>query len=301
MNRVGVHYAYWLHDWNTDFIRALEHAKEVGFEAVDFATADLMAMPPAERARVRRKAEELDLALAFAPATGPEVDIACEDEDIRRHGIEYFKDCIRFTAEMGSDILGGIIYSSWGAKVNGVLNDKSEALKRSKDALTKILPTAEECGVYYALEIVNRFEQYLLNTTEEGIAYVDELASPRLRLLLDTFHMNIEENDIPAAIRAAGNRVAHFHVGEPNRRVPGQGGDGRMPWNGIFRALNDIGYPGIITMEPFVRMGGEVGKAISLWRDIVPNDGSTLDQDAREAIAFVKQHVALAERTALNG
>lgn len=296
MNRIGVHYAYWLHDWNTDFIKSLEKAAEVGYNAVDFATADLMAMTPEQRREVRRVAEALDISLAFAPATGPDVDIACEDEAIRRNGVEYFKRCIEFTSEMGSTILAGIIYSSWGAPVIGLLNDKSEALKRSKDALQQILPTAEDYGVYYSLEIVNRFEQYLLNTTQEGLDYLKDFDSPNLKLLLDTFHMNIEEDDIPAAIRAAGPYISHFHIGEPNRRVPGQGADGRMPWNGIFRALHDIGYQGTITMEPFVRMGGEIGKAVSLWRDLVDKDGHTLDQDARDSIAFVKKHIELAER-----
>lgn len=298
MNKVGVHYAYWNHDWKADFVQVLKKAHSLGYEAVDFDTVDLMAATPEYRKEVRHVAEELGLTLAFAPATGDDVDIACKDKAIRDYGVDYFRRCIDFTAEMGSKILCGIIYSAWGAKVTGPMNyeDKQAALERSKECVAKILPEAEKCGVYYGLEVVNRFEQYLLNTTAEGIAYVDDFKSPNLKLLLDTFHMNIEEDDIPAAIRAAGDRVIHFHVGEANRRVPGQGADGRMPWNGIFRALNDINYQGVITMEPFVRMGGEVGKAVSLWRDLVTADGSTLDQDARDSIAFVKKHIELAER-----
>lgn len=295
MNRIGIHYAYWQRDWNTDFIESVRHAASLGFEAVDFATADIMALPRPKQAELRDTAKGLGIALSFLPATGPDVDIASPDRSIRENGVEYFKRCVQFTADMGSDIFAGIIYSAWQARVEGILNDKSDALERSRESLRKILPTAEDCGVWYCLEVVNRYEQYLLNTAEEGIAYVDSLNSPRLKLLLDTFHMNIEEDDIPGAIRRVGGRLAHFHVGEPNRRLPGQGKDGRMPWKGIFTALRDVGYIGIITMEPFVRMGGQVGKAICVWRDLQEGPDEALDADARISIGFLRSQLAAAQ------
>ncbi len=78
---------------------------------------------------------------------------------------------------------------------------------------------------------MNRFEQYLINTAAEGVAYIDEVGSPNLKLLLDVFHMNIEEDDMTQAIITAGDKLGHFHIGETNRRPPGQG---RMPWKEIF-------------------------------------------------------------------
>jgi D-psicose/D-tagatose/L-ribulose 3-epimerase len=299
MNRIGIHYAYWTRDWNADFIGILRRAAALGFNAMDFATSDIMALSAPERREIRDAAKELDMVLAFAPATGPEVDIASRDLKIRKYGIDYFKRCIEFTAEMGSGILAGIIYSSWQAKVDGILNDKSDAIARSRDSLAEILPLSADCKVLYCLEVVNRFEQYLLNTTEEGISFVDSLKSPWVKLLLDTFHMNIEEDDMGEAIRAAGNRIGHFHVGECNRKVPGRGA-GRMPWPQIFGALSDIDYKGIITMEPFVKMGGEVGKAIAVWRDLVKGGDDILDADARFACNFVRRMIreAVSEKTA---
>lgn len=292
MNRIGIHYAYWQRDWNADFVACVRHVARLGFRAVDFATADIMALPRERQRELRDVARELDVALSFLPATGPETDIASADPAVRENGIEYFKRCVQFTADMGSQVFAGIIYSAWQAKVEGILNDKTDALERSRESLSKILPTAEDCGVWYCLEVVNRYEQYLLNTAEEGIAFVDSLNSPRLKLLLDTFHMNVEEDDIPGAIRQVGNRLQHFHVGEPNRRLPGQGQDGRMPWAAIFEALRDVRYEGIITMEPFVRMGGEVGKAICVWRDLKQGSDAELDADAVEAIRFIQKQLA---------
>jgi D-psicose/D-tagatose/L-ribulose 3-epimerase len=290
VNRVGIHYGYFTRNWKTDFAALVRRAAALGFDAMDFATADIMALPPGERRDLRDLAGDMNVELAFAPATGPEVDIASKDSAVRAHGVDYFRRNVEFTAEMGGRIFAGIIYSAWQAKVEGLLDDKTDALARSLDALREILPTAEECGVLYCLEVVNRFEQYLLNTAEEGVAFVDALGSPNAKLLLDTFHMNIEEDDMGKAIRLAGNRLAHFHIGECNRKVPGSG-SGRMPWVEIFDALHDVDYRGTITMEPFVRMGGEVGKAICVWRDLVDGGDERLDLDAAEACRFVRRHL----------
>jgi len=104
--------------------------------------------------------------------------------------------------------------------------------------------------------------------------------------MLDTFHMNIEEDSIGGAIRTAGPLLGHFHTGECNRRVPGKG---RTPWREIRDALHDIGYDGTVVMEPFVRMGGTVGSDIKIWRDM--SKGATeveLDRDAHDSVNFLR-------------
>ena len=105
-------------------------------------------------------------------------------------------------------------------------------------------------------------------------------------VMLDTFHMNIEEDNIAAAIRKAGDRLYHFHIGEGNRKVPGKG---MLPWNEIGQALRDINYQHAAVMEPFVMQGGTVGHDIKIWRDIIGNCSEvTLDMDAQSALHFVK-------------
>ena len=91
------------------------------------------------------------------------------------------------------------------------------------------------------MEVLNRFEGYLLNTAEEGVRYVREVNEDNVKLMLDTFHMNIEESSMTEAIRQAGPLLGHFHTGEPNRMPPGAG---RMPWFEIGLALQSIGYEG---------------------------------------------------------
>jgi D-psicose/D-tagatose/L-ribulose 3-epimerase len=136
------------------------------------------------------------------------------------------------------------------------------------------------------VEVINRFEQFLINTCAEALAYVNEVNSPACNILLDTFHMNIEEDSLGDAIRMAGKRLASLHLGEPNRKLPGMG---RQPWGEIKLALDDINYEGPLVMEPFLTQGGAIGRAVAVWRDIVPNPD--LDALAEQSAAFVKANL----------
>ena len=132
--------------------------------------------------------------------------------------------------------------------------------------------------------MLNRFENHVLNTAEEGVAFVREVGKHNVKVMLDTFHMNIEEDSFGKAIRIAGPLLGHFHTGENNRRVPGKGG---LPWHEIGTALREIGYSGAVVMEPFVKMGGQVGSDIRVWRDLSDNaDEAQMDEAARQALAF---------------
>jgi len=131
---------------------------------------------------------------------------------------------------------------------------------------------------------LNRYEGYLLNTAAEGVAFVQEVGLPNVKLLLDTFHMNIEEDSFYDAILTAGSHLGRLHTGECNRRVPGKG---RLPWWEIGNALRDISFNGDIVMDPFVREGGTIGREIKVWRDLSDNaDESVLDRDAKNALDF---------------
>ena len=104
--------------------------------------------------------------------------------------------------------------------------------------------------------------------------------------MLDTFHMNIEEDSMIDAILTAGDLLGHFHVGENNRRVPGKG---NFPWPEIGKALHRIGYDKNVVMEPFVIGGGEVGSDIKIWRDLSHGASQErLDEDARNSVAYLR-------------
>ena len=147
--------------------------------------------------------------------------------------------------------------------------------------------TADSLGIDLCLEVVNRFETYILNTCEEAVRYCKAVGSTRAKILLDTFHMNIEEDSIGDAIRLAGPRLGHLHVGEGNRKVPGKG---HLPWNEIGKALRDIHYEKGVVMEPFVLTGGKVGSDIKVWRDLSGNaTAEKMDKDIKASLKFLKQ------------
>ena len=142
-------------------------------------------------------------------------------------------------------------------------------------------------GVYFNVEVVNRFENFLINNCDEALAYLDEVGSPNVGIHLDTFHMNIEEDSMVSAIFKAKDKLRYFHLGENNRKFPGLGS---MPWTTIFESLKIIDYKNPIGMEPFVTPGGEVGSAVSLYREIMKIDD--YDTHIRSSVNFVRNLMA---------
>jgi D-psicose/D-tagatose/L-ribulose 3-epimerase len=185
--------------------------------------------------------------------------------------------------EIGGGKVGGIVYGSWPMQLPKGETDKRPYLERSIASMREAATAAEDNGVFFNLEVVNRFEQFLLNTCAEAIAYVDAVGSPNVKILLDTFHLNIEEDFIGEAILLAGDRLGHFHIGENNRMPPGYG---HIPWTEIGAALRKIQYAGDVVMEPFLMPGGQVGADIKVYRDL--SIGLDMDEEAHKALLFMR-------------
>ena len=161
-------------------------------------------------------------------------------------------------------LIGGALYSCWPIDYSKPVDKKGD-WERGIEGMAKLGKIASECGIeVLGLECLNRFENHVLNTAAEGVSFVKsvrelEPKASNVSVMLDTFHMNIEEESIGAAIRTAGSLLGHFHTGECNRMVPGKG---RTPWREIGEALRDIQYDKTVVMEPFVMPGGTVGQNI---------------------------------------
>ncbi len=287
MNNVGIYYAFWEREWNADYINYISKVKSLGFDTLEIAAGALTDMTSAERIKIADAAKQADVKLTYCIGLPACYDVSSPDESIRKNGVKYVSKILDCMHEMGGDTLGGIIYSCWPMQVRPDYDYKCKLRSQAITSLKELLKKAEEYDINYCLEIVNRFEQCVLNTAEEGVAFAKELESPKVKLLLDTFHMNIEEDSFTEAIHTAGDLLGHFHIGEANRKTPGVG---RLPWNEIFTALKDINYKGNIVMEPFIKMGGQVGKDILVMRDLSNNaDESRMDSLAADAAAFVKK------------
>jgi D-psicose/D-tagatose/L-ribulose 3-epimerase len=145
-----------------------------------------------------------------------------------------------------------------------------------------VVKFAADLGMFLNVEVVNRFENFLLTTAAQGLEYVQMVGSPNLKVELDTFHMNIEEDHIKQAILNVGDHLGSLHVCENNRKLPGKG---HIQWNDVANAIRQINYKGYIAIESFVMADCPYGKEYFIWRNMEGND---LDVAAKEALEFVR-------------
>lgn len=284
MNKIGIYYAYWTRNWDVDFVPFIAKVKRLGFDILEVNGGTVANMSEEGRTRLHEAALAEDISLTGCIGLTAPYDIASADAAVRNEGIAFLQRQAAALRSVGIQSLGGIIYSSWPGKLPFGVVDKRPYLERSIASMREAVKSAEDAGVTFNVEVVNRFEQYLLNTASEAVDYVQAVGSNHCKVMLDTFHMNIEEDSFREAIVTAGNHLGHFHIGETNRRAPGRG---KIPWVEIFGALVEINYQGAIVMEPFLQPGGEVGRDISIYRDL--SIGVDLDEEAAWSVAFVRK------------
>lgn len=285
-NKIGIYYAYWTRDWDADFVPFVSKVKNLGFDILEVNSGTVTNMSSSERDRLKSAAESESIELTYCIGLTSDYDIASPDPAVRKAGVDFLQRQARMMDYMGGKQLGGIVYGSWPGKLPAGETDKRPYWERSVESMRQVAPILEDHGVYFNFEVVNRFEQYLLNTAQEAVQYVNHVGSPNCRVLLDVFHMNIEEDSFRDAILTAGDKLGHVHLGETNRRAPGVG---KMPWDEIFGALREINYTGALVMEPFLQPGGEVGRDISVYRDLAA--GVDLDDEAARAVRFVRENL----------
>lgn len=283
--KYGIYFAYWEKEWNADQKSYISKIKKLGFDILEISCAMLKNISREELVEMRdmARAEGVTLTAGYGP--GPSENLASSDEAVVKNAVAFYTDILKKLEILDIHTLGGGIYSYWPVDYTKPI-DKEGDWKRSVKNVRTVGKIAQECGVDYCLEVLNRFEGYLLNTCAECRQFVEEVDVPAVKIMLDTFHMNIEEDSMTEAILLAGDRLGHFHVGENNRRLPGKG---NLPWYQIGSALRAIGYDKNVVMEPFVKSGGKVGSDIKIWRDLSMGAATEqLDRDAAASVAFLR-------------
>jgi D-psicose/D-tagatose/L-ribulose 3-epimerase len=281
--KFGIYYSYWEQEWSADCLKYVEKVARLGFDVIEIAAHHLNSYSPAHIAEVARSARDNGVTVTAGLGPSREKNLSSADPAIRKAGRAFFEETLANLAKLDIHVIGGALHSYWPIDYSRPV-DKAGDRARGVEGVSRLADFAANLGVDLCLEVLNRFENHVLNTAEEGVAFVREVDKPNVKVMLDTFHMNIEEDSFGKAIRAAGPLLGHFHTGENNRRVPGKG---RLPWHEIGTALREIGYGGAVVMEPFVKMGGRVGGDIKVWRDLSDNaDEAQMDEAARQALAF---------------
>lgn len=284
--KFGTGYAYWGTNWECDYLTLTKKVADIGFDILEIGADHLYDMSDLEIAALKKAGEENGIEFTTNSGPSKENDFSSADAGVREHALVYFEKVLQNMKKLGSKSLVGAIYSFW--PTDFVDTDKESAWDRSIDGLKKLSKTAEELDIECALEVLNRNETYILTDCAESIEYVEKVGSDKITLLLDTYHMNIEEDNMYDAIRKAGKYLGHLHVGECNRKLPGM--NNSINWPEIGKALRDIDYQKAVVMEPFILKGGQVGRDIRVWRDL--SDQATpeqMDQYIKESLVFLKK------------
>ena len=284
--KFGAFFSYWTKDWTGDYKYFAKKIKNLGFDLMEVSGGDVYNMSTAQLDDLKTYTKDLGLGLTVNIGPGKEYDVASTDPAVRAKGIDFLTGIMKKMDRLDCRCIIGVMYTYWPNDFTDL--DKPGIWARGVKSVAEMGKTAKEFGIDMCLEVVNRFETITMNTAAEGVQFCKEVDNPRVKLLLDTFHMNIEEDNIPNAIRTGGKYVGQLHVGEGNRRPPGKGS---MPWGEIGKALRDIDFAGNVVMESFIRPGGQIAKDIKVWRDLSEGaDEARLDADAKSGLELLKKN-----------
>jgi len=277
--RFGVHCRLWTTGWTSANLDLIDRAKALGFDVFEISLLNLAAVDPVA---IRRRAEAAEIAIIGTMGLPKDKGLATPDPAVRRDTVTFLKAAAGRTREMGSPFLGGMVYAVPG-RFSG-RGPTADEIRWIVEGLSEVAVHAQGFGVILGVEPVNRYETYLVNTAVQAQAVVDAIGQPNVGLLLDTYHMNIEDRGIAATIRQHARSLRHLHLNESDR---GMLGGGNLDWAGLFAALKDIGYQGIGSMETFGASSPELPAITSIWRELFPSP----DALAREGLTFLRSQV----------
>ena len=273
--RFGVHSRLWTTAWSNANLDLIDRAKALGYSVLEISLLNLAGV---DARAIRKRAEGAGLEVIATTGLTPDKSLATADRAMRQRTVVYLKAAVEDARMMGARLFGGLMYAVPG-KFSGQMPTADE-FRWIVEGLSEVAAFAQAHDVTLAVEPVNRFETYLLNTAAQAQAVVDAIGAPNVGLLLDTFHMNIEDRGIAATVRRHATSLRHLHLNESDR---GTLGGGNIDWPALFTTLKDIGYAGVGSIETFGAPSSEIPVITSIWRDLFPSP----DALAREGLAFL--------------
>jgi D-psicose/D-tagatose/L-ribulose 3-epimerase len=282
MLKYGLNTFTWISPFTTEHLSLLDKAKAMGFDLVELP---IEGMEDIDYSKAAEAFKRTGLECSVCAIMGPSRDPAHEDESIQRGGVEYLKHCVDAVAQMGGSIIGGPIYAAVGRTWLATGDQRQRELERCARNLKEVGRYANDKGVVLAVEPLNRFETSFVNLAEQAVELVEMVDSPAIKIMLDTFHMNVEEKSLGKAIQTAGPHLVHVHANENDRGIPGSG---HVPWDEVAAALKKANYSGALVIESFTTLVKEIARAAAIWRPPAPNQ----DMLARDGLAFLKKLMA---------
>ncbi len=243
MIKLGVNTWLWANKFETRHLFCIDKAAELGAEAIDFSVNDPFHFPVKE---VKERVKQYDMEVIVTTAMPADCNAISPDPAEREAALIYMKRLLDIAGELDAKIVGGVNYVGSGYHTGKPRTQ--EEVERDVEYLRKASEYAEQYGITIALEAVKRFETHFLNTAAQALDLIKLTEKSNIKVHLDTFHMNIEEADIPGAIELCGDKLAYMHLVDSNRGTPGMG---HIPWVEVFQALKKIGYEGCGCIETF--------------------------------------------------
>ena len=278
--KFGMNLLLWTGAMNDDMIPVVASLKEMGYDGVEVPVfEDNIDLYTQWGSRL----QEMGLECTAVTVRGEEDNPISSDPAIRALGVENNKRALDNAAAAGAIRLVGPYHSALG--VFSGQGPTEDEWKWGVDSMRQVAEHAETVGITLGVEALNRFETYLLNTHADSARFVREVNHPNARMMYDTFHANIEENDIAQAIRDCHDVCALVHISENDRSTPGSG---NVDWDTNFNPLKEVGYDGWMVVEAFGLALPELVAATKIWRRMYESE----EQLASDALGFMKAQVA---------
>ena len=269
----------WTSPFRSTDVKLLETVAALGFKAVELPIEDPTLI---DAAALHPVLKDLGLKVHVCGAFGPGRDLTNSDAAVRKAGRAYISECLKVAESLDAKFLAGPMYSEVGKARQLSEDERRREWDLAVTELRGVSTEAADRGLSIAIEPINRFETDLVNTTADSLRLIRDIDHPAAKVMIDTFHMTIEESDIGAAIRAAGKDLIHVQVSENHRGVTGTG---LTPWVSFRDALREIDYNGSIVIESFTPDNRDLAGAVCIWKRFTP----TQDEFASRGLAFLQQ------------
>ncbi len=261
--KYGFNLLLWTGHVTDEHMPVVKALKKTGYDGVEIP---LFEGTPDYYARLGERIAKLDLDVTTVSVLGAGHNSLSDDKAERKAAVERAKWAIDCTKALGASLLAGPMHSELG-RFTGK-GPTAEERRLGIEFHRRAGDHAAKQGVRFALEALNRFECYFLNTMSQLVEYLDEVDHPAVKGMYDTFHANIEEKDPVAAIKVIKRHMIHVHISENDRGTPGKG---HVPWAATYKALRAAKYDGRLTVEAFGRAVPALAAATRVWRDFFPN------------------------------
>jgi D-psicose/D-tagatose/L-ribulose 3-epimerase len=281
--KIGVNTWVWVAPLTTNELEWLvPHIKSLGFDWIELALEDIGAV---DYDRACRLIADHDMGVSVCAAMGDDRDLIHPDPAIRANGAAYIRECVNAAYALGAHVVGGPLYSAVGRVWKQTPDEREHDMHILVGQLRQLSQYAADHDVKLGVEALNRFETSFVNLTDQAIEIVDRVDHPACKVMVDTFHANIEESKLGDALRRAGDRLVHVHTCENDRGTPGSG---HLPWEDVAAALKDIDYQGACVIESFTNKVETIAKAAAIWRPLATSQ----DDLARNGLHFLRALLA---------